>query len=72
MTMSSEDKLSQGQKKEQIHETCMGVISSPYIACAAICKTALDNPTIASSHKMETVKGCTYMDDLLLSMDTLD
>ena len=50
----------------------MGVISSPYIAFAAIRKTAADNPTNASFHTTETVKGCMYMDDMLFSRGTLD
>ena len=48
------------------------VISSPYIACAAIRKTAANNPTNASSHMTETVKGCMYMDEKLFSKDTLN
>ena len=49
-----------------------GIVSSPYIACAAIRKTAEENPTNASSYTTDTIRNCMYMDDLLFSTDTLD
>ena len=48
-----------------------GVISLPYIACAAIRKTASSNPTNASSHTTKTVKDCMYIDNMLFSRETL-
>ena len=49
-----------------------GVISSPYIVFSAIGQTAADNPSNASSHMTETVKGCMYMDNMLFSRDAVD
>ena len=49
-----------------------GIVRSPYIACVAICKTAEENPTNASSYTTDTIRNCTYMNDLLFSTDTLD
>ena len=49
-----------------------GIVSSPYIACVAIRKTAEENPTNASSYTTDTIRNCMYMDDLLFSTDTLD
>ena len=68
-----DDDVQQGQiESYKFTRHVWGVISSPYIACAAIRKTAADNPTNASSHTTETVKGCMYMDDMLFSRDTQD
>ena len=50
----------------------MEIVSSPYIACVAIRKTAEENPTNASSYTTDTIRNCMYMDDLLFSTDTLD
>ena len=48
-----------------------GVISSPFIACYAIRKLGLDNPTGASESAIRTVLNSMYMDDLLFSVNTL-
>ena len=49
-----------------------GIISSPYIACHAIRRTAEENPTVASDLTTDTIRNCMYMDDLLYSTDTLE
>ena len=49
-----------------------GVISSPYIACAAIRKAADENPTNASNLTTETIRRCMYMDDLLFSSHSIE
>ena len=48
-----------------------GVISSPFIACYAIRKLGLDNPTGASESAIRTVLNSMYMHDLLFSVNTL-
>ena len=49
-----------------------GVISSPYIACAAICKAADENSTNANTLTTETICRCMYKDDLLLSFHSIE
>ena len=49
-----------------------GIISSPFIACYAIHRLSLDNPTNASDVAINTMRKSMYMDDLLYSTDTLD
>ena len=49
-----------------------GVISSPYIACAAIRKAADENPTNASTLTKEIIRKGMYMDDLLCSCHSIE
>ena len=49
-----------------------GVISSSYIACAAIGKAADENPTNASTLTTETIRRCRCMDDLLFSSHLIE
>ena len=49
-----------------------GVVSSPYIACAAIRKAADENPTNSSNLTTETIRRCMYMDDLLFSSHSIE
>ena len=48
-----------------------GVISSPFIACTAIRRIAIDNPINASQLTTNTITNSMYMDDLLFSTDTI-
>ena len=47
------------------------MVSSPYIACRSIREVAKENPTNASNPTLH-VQHCMYMDDLLVSTDTLE
>ena len=49
-----------------------GVVSSPYISCLAIRKTAEENHTNASVLTLDTIRNSMYMDDLLFSTHTLE
>ena len=49
-----------------------GVVSSPYISCLAIRKTAEENYTNASVLTLDTIRNSMYMDDLLFSTHTLE
>ena len=49
-----------------------GVVSSPYIACRSIREIAKENPTNASNPTLHAIQHCMYMDDLLVSTDTLE
>ena len=49
-----------------------GVVSSPYISCLAIRKTAEENHTNASVLTLDTIRNSMYVDDLLFSTHTLE
>ena len=49
-----------------------GVVSSPYIACRSIREITKENPTNASNPTLHAIQHCMYMDDLLVSTDTLE
>ena len=49
-----------------------GVISSPYIACAAIRKTADENPTNARILTTQTICRCMYINHLLFSSHSIE
>ena len=49
-----------------------GVKSSSFIASFAIQKTLDDNATGASDLTLDTIRKNIYMDDLMLSVDSLD
>ena len=48
------------------------MVSSPYIACRSIRQVAKESPTNASNHTLHAIQHCMYMDDLLVSTDTLE
>ena len=49
-----------------------GVVRSPCIACHSIKEVAKKNLTNASNPTLHEIQHCMYMDDLLVSTDTLE
>ena len=48
------------------------MVSFPYITCHGIGEVVKENPINASNLTLHTIQHCMYMDDLLVSTDTLD
>ena len=68
-----EDDITKGEIEEfKFTRHVWGVISSPYIACRAIRKVTEENPTQASTLTVKAIQRSMYMDDFLVSSDTLE
>ena len=68
-----EDDITKGEIEEfKFTRHVWGVISSPYIACRAMRKVTEENPTQASTLTVKAIQRSMYMDDFLVSSDTLE
>ena len=72
MWYDNDDILNGKLKPYKFTRHVWGVVSSPYIACRSIREIAKENPTNASNPTLHAIQHCMYMDDLLVSTDTLE
>ena len=72
MWYENDDILNGKLKTYKFTRHVWGVVSSPYIACRSIREVAKENPTNASNPTLHAIQHCMYMDDLLVSTDTLE